>query len=109
MESQIIFNEEPKSSRLAIAVLAVMFVAGFTLWLLLYPIASGSIVFWSGAILMAIPGYVAIESLGALGLGANFIKKLPRPARIIFGVFWVLICLLILSVVLGFLSAMVGA
>lgn len=85
-----------------------MFVAGLSLWLLLYPVVSGSIIFWLGAVLMAIPSYVAAESLGSLGLGANFVKKLPQYARIIFGVLWVVICLLIISVVLGFLSSMVG-
>ena len=108
MERQVILSEEPKSSKLAIAILVAMFLAGFALWLVLYPVTSGSIVFWAGAVLMAVPGYVAVESLVSLGLGANFVKKLPRSARIIFGVFWVLICLLIISVVLGILSSMVG-
>ena len=109
MEGQIIFSEESKNSKLAIVILLAMFVVGFTLWLLLYPVASGPIVFWVGAVLMAIPGYVAVESLGSLGLEAEFVKKLPRFSRIIFGVFWLLICLLIISVILGFLSSMVGS
>ncbi len=58
---------------------------------------------------MAIPVYVAAESLGSFGLGASFVKRLPRSVRIIFGVLWVLICLLVISVVLGLLSSMVGA
>ncbi len=109
MENKAIFSEPPKSSKVAISVLVVMFIAGFLLWLLLAPVVNGSIVFWSGVVLMAIPGYVAAESLGSLGLGANFVKKLPKAVRIIFGVLWVLICLLIFSLVLAFLSSMVGA
>lgn len=108
MEREVIFNERPKNSKIAIAVLVVMFIAGFMLWLLLAPVESGSVVFWSGAVLMAIPGYVAAESLGSLGLGAKFVKKIPKAVRIIFGVLWVLVCLLIISLVLAFLSSMVG-
>jgi len=108
MESEIIFSERPKNSKVAITVLVAMFVAGFLLWLLLAPVVNGSIVFWGGVALMAIPGYVAAESLGSLGLGANFVKKLPKALRIVFGVLWVLACLLIFSSVLAFLSSMVG-
>ena len=109
MRNQLIFNEGPKSSKVAIAVLLAMFIVGFSLWLLLYPIVNGSIVFWVGAVLMIVPGYVAAENLGSLGLEANFLKELPRFARMLFGVFWVLLCLLIFGLVLILLSAMVGA
>lgn len=108
MKNEATLSERPKNSKVGITVLAVMFIAGFILWLLLAPVVSGSIVFWSVVVLMAIPGYVAAESLGSLGLGANFVKKLPKVVRIIFGVFWVLVCLLIFSLVLAFLSSMVG-
>jgi len=109
MENEIILNERPQNSKVAITVLVAMFVAGFLLWLLQAPVVNGSIVFWGGVVLMAIPGYVAAESLGSLGLGADFVKKLPRSVRVLFGVLWVLICLLIVSVVLAFLSSMVGS
>lgn len=108
MKSEVILSERPKNPKIAIAVLIVMFIAGFLLWLLLAPVVNGSIVFWSGVVLMSIPGYVAAESLGSLGLGANSVKKLPKAARIIFGVLWVLVCLLAFSLVLAFLSTMVG-
>lgn len=108
MENEIIFNERPKNPKIAITVLVVMFVAGVLLWLLQAPVVNGSSIFWVGVVLMAIPGYVAAESLGSLGLGANFVKKLPKGVRIIFGVLWVLVCLLIFSLVLAFLSSMVG-
>lgn len=108
MKNEIILGKRPRSSKVAIAVLIVMFIAGFLLWLLLAPVVNGSIVFWIGVGLMAIPGYVTAESLGSLGLGASFVKKLPKALRIIFGVFWLLICLLIFSFVLAFLSSIVG-
>ena len=105
MDRQAIFNEEPKTSKVTTSVLLAMFIVGFTLWLLLYPIVSGSLVFCVGLILMAIPSYVAIESLGSLGLGAEFVNKLPRNIRILFGVLW----MLVFSLILGLLSSLVGA
>ena len=108
MENEAILSEQHKNSKVAISVLGMMFIAGFLLWLLLAPVANGSIVFWSGVVLMAVPCYVAAESLGSLGLGANFVKNLPKAVRIIFAVLWVLICLSIFSLVLAFLSSMVG-
>ncbi|WP_145924327.1 hypothetical protein [Microbulbifer aggregans] len=108
MENEAILSERSKCSKAAITVLVAMFIAGLLLWLLLAPVEKGSVVFWSGVVLMAIPGYVAGESLGSLGLGADFVKKLSKSLRIIFGFSWVLICLLIFSAVLAFLSSMVG-
>lgn len=108
MENETILSEPSENSKVVITVLVAMFVVGLLLWLFQAPVASGSFVFWSGAVLMAIPGYVAAESLGSLGLGANFAKKLPKAVRIIFGVLWLLICLLIFSLVLAFLSSMIG-
>lgn len=109
MENEAIFCEGPKYSKIAIIILVAMFTAGFLLWLLLAPIENGSIAFWSGVVLTAIPGYVAVERLGSLGLGAAFVKNLAKPISTICGVFWVLVCLIIISLVIAFLSAMVGA
>ena len=85
-----------------------MFVIGFVLWLSVYPVGYRSAIFWVGAVLMAIPGYVAGEGLGSLGLESKFAKKLPRVLRILFGVFWVLVCLVIFWLILGLLTSMVG-
>lgn len=109
MDNQIIFSKESKSSKIAILILVAMFTSGFILWLFLYPVTSGSATFWAGAVLMAIPGYVAAESLGSWGLGSNFAKNLSGPAKIIFGVFWLLVCLIIFGLALRLLSSMVGA
>lgn len=109
MENEAIYSEGSKNSKIVVIILVAMFTAGFLLWLLLRPIENGSIVFCSGVVLMAIPGYVAVESLGSLRLGANFVKSLAKPIRIIWGVFWVLVCLLIISLVIAFLSEMVGS
>jgi len=109
MNSQNIFRETQKTSKVAIAVLLMMFIGGFALWCVLYPVVYDSIIFWVGAVLMAIPGYIATESFGSLGLNAGFIKNLPRSARILFGVFWMLVCLLLFGLVLGLLSLMLEA
>ena len=109
MRHQLTFNKETKSSRAAIAILSGMFIGGFILWFYLSPIEKGSVVYWLGFVLMAIPGYVALESFGAFGLNAKFVKNLPRFVRIVFGVFWVLICLLIFSLALILLSSLLSA
>ena len=109
MGKQIIFTEERKVSKIVILILITLFVAGFVLWLFMYPISYGSVIYWVGAVLMAIPGYVAGESLGSMGLTSNFARKLPKVLRIFFGVFWVIVCLLIFGVVLGLLSSMIEA
>ena len=109
MGKQIIFTEEQKISKIVVFLLVTSFVAGFVLWLFMYPISYGSLIFWVGAILMAIPGYVAGESLGSMGLMSNFSRNLPKVLRIFFGVFWVIVCLLIFGVVLGLLSSMIEA
>lgn len=89
-------------------VLFSMFISGLALWFLLYPIKQYSIEFWTGVVLMIIPGLVAAESLGSLGLSADGVKKLPKVIRLIFGVFWVLLCLFIFGSVFGLLSSLVG-
>lgn len=108
MASRAIFSKNQKTSTLVVTVLVMMFIAGFFLWLILAPVVNGSFVFWSGIVLMVIPGFIAAESLGSLGLDSNFTKKMPKTLRIIFGVLWVIICLLLFSLVLAFLSSMVG-
>lgn len=88
------------------AVLLTAFVAGLGLWLLFSPVVSGSLVFWFGCILMAIPGYVAIESYGTFGLSGEWVKKLPSFFRVLFGVGWLLVGLAIMALVILYLSSL---
>ena len=108
MEHQLTFNKETKNSKTEIVILSGIFITGFLLWLYLSPIVMGSFVFWFGAVVMAIPGYVALESFGAFGLNAKFVKNIPRFVRILFGVFWALICLLFFSFILILLSSLLS-
>ena len=108
MESRKIFTEEEHNSKIVILVFSLMFFLGLALWVVFTPVIYGSVIFWLGAILMGVPGYLAGEGLGSFGLGSNFIKNISRTGRIIFGVIWVLFCVSIYSLVLGGLSVLVG-
>jgi|GEM_PF-4628007 len=107
MRNQINLTENPKTPKIVFLIFPVMFLAGFIIWLLFYPVTNGSFAFWAGAVLMGIPGYAAGESLGSLGLDSNFAKNRSKAGRITFGVFWGLFCLSIYGVVLFTLSHMV--
>jgi hypothetical protein len=107
MKVQGMPSEKLNNSKSTILILVAMFTTGFSGWLFLSPVIFGSAIFWIGAVLMGIPSYVAGENLGSFGLDSRFANKLSSSARIMFGVFWILFCLLVYGVVLGFLSPMV--
>ena len=107
MESKTIFRDERKHTKIAVLMLIAMFVGGFSIWFVSYPVVYASIAFWIGAVLMAIPGYAAMESFGSLGLGSNFSKRWSRASRIAFGVLWMLVCLVVFGLALSLLSSMV--
>ena len=85
----------------------VLFVLGCSLRIFFRPVAYGSFIFWSGAALMTLPGLAVAEGLSSLGLGAEFVKKLSTPTRILFGIFWCLVCILFCYVILFFLKLLV--
>lgn len=105
MSEVLMSRNERKRFSIAIAVLLVSFVAGLGLWLFFYPVISGSLVFWIGGALMAIPSYVAIESYGTFGLSSKWAKSLPSSIRVLFGVVWLLMGLAIMVVVVAYLSS----
>jgi hypothetical protein len=57
---------------------------------------------------MGLPALVFAEGLGSFGLNAQWLKKTPKFIRLSFGVFWVLICMAIFSLIIGLLTSMVG-
>ena len=107
MKDQRMLGEAANNSKSTIFILVLMFTTGFSSWLFLSPVTYGSALFWVGAVLMGIPGYVAGESLGSFGLESHFSNRLSSSARIIFGVFWILVCLLVYGIVLNYLSSMI--
>ena len=107
MESKTIFRDERKRTKNAVLILIAMFVGGFSIWFVSYPVVYSSIAFWIGAVLMAIPGYAATESFGSFGLASNLSKRWSRAARMAFGVLWILVCLVVFGLALSLLSSMV--
>lgn len=105
MEQRI---QDRTRSGLAWVILTIMFVGGFVLWVVFNPVAYGSVVFWIGALLMGLPSYCFTEFLGGWGFERRFLKTLPRSARIMFGVIWALIFLIIISLVFIFVSSLVA-
>jgi hypothetical protein len=102
-------NTSNKLPVFAILLLLGLFTVGFGLWFFFRPVAWGSAVFWIGCAVMAIPSYVAIESFGTLGLSNKWIKHLPRLLRIVCGVIWILLGLVIISLMITFLSSFIGS
>jgi hypothetical protein len=100
------FEEKSSRSNKAVAVLIISFLIGLTLWAYFFPVVIYSGIFWVGAVLMGFPVYCAGEGLGSFGLDRKCIKSWPRFLRIIYGVIWVFLCMVIFIVIIGALSSM---
>jgi hypothetical protein len=107
MNEERAFEYQTKRPLKVAIFLVLSFVLGFALWSYFYPVIIYSAIFWCGAILMGIPFYVAAEGLGSLGLNGKWLNNWPRPLRICFAVFWLLICMAVLGLVLGLLSSLI--
>jgi len=108
MNEKFTFEGKSKKPIKVTVYLVLSFIIGFILWVCFYPVNAYSTIFWLGATVMGFPIYVAVEGLGALGLNAKWVKILPRFLRIIFGVFWVLVCISIIGLAIGLLSSMLA-
>jgi hypothetical protein len=91
-----------------VTVLATSFMAGFLIFVVFSPIEKYSFTFWIGAALMAIPGWVALESLGAYGFNSKLVNRPSKAARICLGVIWVLLCLAIYAFAITIISSLVA-
>lgn len=100
-------NKEIKIKIFVVGALVFSFIIGLCLWVFYSPIVMWSMIFWIGLVTMGIPIYIALESFGELGLSRQFVKRLPRSIRIIYGVIWVLIGMVIFLLIVAILSELI--
>lgn len=96
-------------SKLIAQFFGVMFIIGLLAWIISYPVVKGSVIFWFGIVMMGLPLYIAIESIGELGLFNNYVENASSFIRITLGVLWGLFCFLCFSAVIFLLSLLVTA